>query len=132
MMLAVFAMAFGTRHVDATEHQDGLMLAVAMESLVKLAAFLAVGVFVTFCMFDGLGDLYRAGHGRPSRRARAGAQSPTLGTWVACSRCCRRAACIMLLPRQFHVTVVENRDETRLKRAALAVPALSRARSTSS
>ena len=53
LSMAAFAVLFGTRHIDATEHQDGLMLAVATESLVKLVAFLAVGVFVTFWMFDG-------------------------------------------------------------------------------
>src|SRR5207244_2436662 len=51
--MAIFAVLFGTRHIDATEHQDGLMLAVATESIVKLVAFVAVGVFVTFWMFDG-------------------------------------------------------------------------------
>ena len=52
MLLALFAVLFGTRHADATEHQDGLVLAVAVESVVKLAAFLAVGIFVTFFLFD--------------------------------------------------------------------------------
>src|SRR6478609_3730981 len=53
LAMAAFAALFGTRHIDATEHQDGLMLAVAAESIVKLVAFLAVGIFVTFWMFDG-------------------------------------------------------------------------------
>ena len=53
LLMAAFAVLFGTRHVDATEHQDGLMLAVAAESIIKLVAFLAVGVFVTFVMFPG-------------------------------------------------------------------------------
>src|SRR5712691_1558107 len=53
LTLAAFAVLFGTRHIDATEHQHGLMLAVAVESVVKLVAFVAVGAFVTFAMFDG-------------------------------------------------------------------------------
>ncbi len=53
LSMALFAVLFGTRHIDATEHQDGLMLAVAAESIVKLLSFLAVGIFVTFWMFDG-------------------------------------------------------------------------------
>src|SRR5262245_59251367 len=52
LAMAAFAVLFGTRQIDATEHQDGLMLAIATESLVKLVAFLAVGIFVTFFMFD--------------------------------------------------------------------------------
>src|SRR5271169_753584 len=53
LSLAAFAVLFGTRHIDATEHQHGLMLAVAVESVVKLVAFVAVGAFVTFGMFGG-------------------------------------------------------------------------------
>src|SRR5690606_27525655 len=55
--MAAFAMLFGTRHSDATEHQEGLMLAIATESLVKLVAFLVVGAFVLFYLFDGPVDL---------------------------------------------------------------------------
>ena len=51
LAMAVFAVLFGTRQTDATEHQHGLMLAVATESIVKLVAFLAAGAFVTFWMF---------------------------------------------------------------------------------
>ena len=54
LALALFAVLFGTRHIDATEHQDGLMLAVATELLVKLAAFLTVGVFVVYSVFGGI------------------------------------------------------------------------------
>ena len=53
LVLAGFAVAFGTRHTDATEHQDGLMMAISIESVVKLVAFLIVGGYVTFVMFDG-------------------------------------------------------------------------------
>src|SRR6267378_2377959 len=58
LSMATFAVLFGTRHIDATEHQDGLMLAIATESIVKLVAFVGVGVFVTFWMFDGPADLF--------------------------------------------------------------------------
>ena len=68
LSMAAFAVLFGTRHIDATEHQDGLMLAVATESLVKLIAFLAVGVFVTFWMFDGPAALFTQGDGAGRHR----------------------------------------------------------------
>src|SRR5690242_13630770 len=58
LAMATFAVLFGTRHIDATEHQDGLVLAIATESVIKLVAFVAVGVFVTFFMFDGPSDLF--------------------------------------------------------------------------
>ena len=55
LVMAAFAVLFGTRHIDATEHQEGLIVAVAAESLVKLAAFLTVGFFVIFSVFGGIG-----------------------------------------------------------------------------
>ena len=65
LSMATFAVLFGTRHIDATEHQDGLMLAIATESIVKLFAFLAVGIFVTFWMFGGPGALFEAARQSP-------------------------------------------------------------------
>ena len=69
LSMATFAVLFGTRHVDATEHQDGLMLAIATESIVKLLAFLAVGIFVTFSMFGGPGALFVAALQHPQTAA---------------------------------------------------------------
>src|SRR5262249_35539639 len=53
LMLAAFTILFGTRHLDATERHEGLVAAIAFESVVKLFAFLAVGVFVTFGLYHG-------------------------------------------------------------------------------
>lgn len=119
VMLAGFAMAFGTRNIDATEHQDGLVLSIAMESLVKLVAFIAVGVYVTWWMFDGLGDLTGRAAADPVITSVL-ARMPNASTWVATTLL---AACsIILLPRQFHVTVVENRDERDVRTAAWLFP----------
>ena len=120
MLLAGFAMAFGTRRIDATEHQDGLLLAVATESVVKLAAFLAVGIFVTWSMFGGPADLARQASANIDLRSMLG-QMPDFGGWAI--TILLSATCILLLPRQFHVTFVENRDESDVKTAAWLVPA---------
>src|SRR6266566_1570761 len=69
LAMAIFAVLFGTRHIDATEHQDGLMLAIATESIVKLVAFVGVGVFVTFWMFDGPRVLFAQALERPDTAA---------------------------------------------------------------
>ena len=58
--LALFAILFGTRHLEATERHEGLVAAIAFESIVKLAAFLTVGIFVTYYLHDGFADLFRA------------------------------------------------------------------------
>ena len=117
--LALFALLFGTRHRDATEHQHGLMLAVAMESIVKLAAFLIVGAYVTFVLFDGPEMMFRAAEARGDilplfERTFEG------GSWL--SMILLSLFCIILLPRQFHVAVVENNSESEVRRAAWLFP----------
>jgi Na+/proline symporter len=82
LSMAAFAVLFGTRHIDATEHQDGLMLAVAAESIVKLFAFLAVGIFVTFWMFDGPLALFNEAMQRPSTAA-IFSREPRIDTLIA-------------------------------------------------
>ncbi|MCC0040543.1 MAG: hybrid sensor histidine kinase/response regulator [Rhodobiaceae bacterium] len=120
LTLAIFAVAFGTRHIDATEHQHGLMLAIAAESLIKLAAFLAVGVYVTFFMFGGPGELLKAVAARPdiSHTFTRGLQG---GPWLTMTLLSFVAA--LLLPRQFHVAVVENNSEKEVRAAAWLFPA---------
>lgn len=119
LVLGGFAVAFGTRRIDATEHQDGLILAIATESVVKLVAFLAVGLFVVFGMFDGFDELARhviADERIWSRVTKA----PDFATWatmVPLSACA-----IILLPRQFHVMVVENHDINDIRAAKWVFP----------
>ena len=59
LMLIAFAILFGTRHIDNTERHEGLVAAVAFESVVKLLAFLLVGIFVTYGLFDGFSDVFQ-------------------------------------------------------------------------
>jgi hypothetical protein len=117
--MAAFAVLFGTRHIDATEHQDGLMLAVAAESIVKLVAFLAVGFFVTFWMFDGPVALVNEAMQRPST-ATIFSREPRLDTLIAMTLLSFVA--FIMLPRQFHVAVVENNNEDEIKRAVWLYP----------
>jgi Na+/proline symporter/signal transduction histidine kinase/CheY-like chemotaxis protein len=118
LTMAAFAVLFGTRHSDATEHQHGLMLAVATESIVKLVAFIAAGAFVTFWMFSPAELADRAM--KTPEAVRAINYAPSAGnflTMVLLSFCA-----IMLLPRQFHVTVVESSTEAEVGRARWLFP----------
>ncbi|HET9687650.1 MAG TPA: PAS-domain containing protein, partial [Pseudolabrys sp.] len=119
LSMATFAVLFGTRHIDATEHQDGLMLAIATESIVKLLAFLAVGIFVTFWMFDGPIALVNEAMQRPATAA-IFTREPRIDTLLAMTLLSFVA--IILLPRQFHVAVVENNNEKEIKRAVWLFP----------
>ena len=119
VVMAVFAVLFGTRHVDATEHQDGLMVAIAAESLVKLVAFLSVGVFVVFYAFGDAVSFYKAVVAQKDIVSRF-TQVSGASTWLVVTLL--SAICIVVLPRQFHVTVVENRSEDEIKRARWLLP----------
>ncbi len=119
LSMAAFTVLFGTRHIDATEHQDGLILAVAAESLVKLVAFLAVGIFVTFVVFNGPAALFAQALERPDV-AQALTNTQSAGAFVTMTLL--SACAIILLPRQFHVAVVENDNETEIRRAAWLFP----------
>ena len=120
LLMAAFAVLFGTRHIDATEHQDGLMLAIATESVIKLVAFLAVGSFVTFVMYPGPLALFADALQRPQTAAVL-TSIPPATTFLATTVLSLFA--IVLLPRQFHVGVVENHSEAEVRRAAWLFPA---------
>jgi Na+/proline symporter/signal transduction histidine kinase len=118
LTMAIFAVLFGTRQTDATEHQHGLMLAVATESIVKLVTFIAAGAFVTFWMFDPHELISRAM--KTPEAARAIEYVPSIGNFlcmVALSFCA-----VMMLPRQFHVSVVENSSDAEVSRARWLFP----------
>ena len=117
--LAAFSILFGTRHIEATEHHAGLVVAVAFESVVKLLAFLAVGLFVTFGLFDGFGDIFSRAAARPEM-AKLMTMELAGSNWVTLTLLAMAA--IVCLPRQFQVTVVENVDERLLTKAIWLFP----------
>ncbi|MDC5703058.1 hybrid sensor histidine kinase/response regulator [Vibrio europaeus] len=97
--LAIFTMLFGTRHIDNTEHHRGMMMAIAFESIIKLVAFLAVGLFILFLALNR-NDVELA------QIARQTYQSPNVPTLIIHTVLTMLA--IVCLPRQFHTMVVEN------------------------
>jgi len=124
LILAAFTIAFGTRHLDAAEHHQGMVAAIAFESLVKLLAFLAVGVFVTFGIYHGFGDLFSRAAAQPKLAAMMtpleGGVAGGYAGWVWLTILSMMA--IMFLPRQFQVAVIENLDEKHLKKAIWVFP----------
>jgi Na+/proline symporter/nitrogen-specific signal transduction histidine kinase len=122
MLLAAFTILFGTRHLDATERHEGLVAAVAFESLVKLLAFIAVGFFVTFWLYDGFGDIFSRAAQVPELGALLtfGGAAGNYTTWASLTFL--SMAAIMFLPRQWQVTVVENVDERHLTKAIWLFP----------
>ena len=120
LLLAAFTILFGVRHLDASERHEGMVAAIAFESIVKLVAFLAVGIFATFFLHDGFADLF-------DKAERAGVLNPMIaedtgdyGNWYALT--ILAALAVMMLPRQFQVSVVENSSEGHLRRAVWMFP----------
>src|SRR5215470_14132561 len=122
MLLAAFTILFGTRHLDATERHEGLVAAVAFESLVKLLAFIAVGLFVTFWMYRGFGDIFSRAEIAPetSGLLTFGTEGGGYATWASLTFL--SMASVLFLPRQFQVAVVENVDERHLAKAIWLFP----------
>lgn len=120
LVLAAFTILFGTRHLDASERHEGMVAAIAFESIVKLLAFLAVGLFVTFSLHDGFADLF-------DKAEAAGLLNPFIAhpdagyqNWFSLTLLA--ALAVMMLPRQFQVAVVENSAEHHLRRAVWMFP----------
>lgn len=121
LLLAAFTILFGTRHLDATERHEGMVAAIAFESLVKLIAFLAVGVYVTYGLFGGFGDLFgRAADTPDLAHLLTFEETQSYGSWLWLILLSMLA--ILLLPRQWQVAVVENVDERHIKTAMWLFP----------
>ena len=125
LALAGFTMVFGARHLDSTEKHEGMVAAIAFESVVKLVAFIAVGAFVTWGLFNGPGDLFERALAVPELHKLLNlTQSPgqkfAYEQWFALTLLSMLS--VVFLPRQFQMMVVENVAEAHLKRAAWAFP----------
>ncbi|MEI6305441.1 MAG: SpoIIE family protein phosphatase, partial [Deltaproteobacteria bacterium] len=122
LVLSLFSLIFGARRLVSSERHEGLMAAIAFESLVKVAAMICVGLFVTYYLFDGFSDIFNrfrlADQDMYSRLFTLGKgnNSPVFTTLFI------SMGAIMLLPRQFHVMVIENSDEEHIKKAMWLFP----------
>jgi PAS domain S-box-containing protein len=123
VVLGVFGILFGARNPDFTQAQRGLLTAVAVESVVKLLAFLTAGVWVTWVLFGGIGDILGRALADPEvRRLLTLGEAPTASftRWAALLFVSMMA--VMFLPRQFHVLVVQNQDERHVAAASWMFP----------
>ncbi|WP_313130364.1 hybrid sensor histidine kinase/response regulator [Stutzerimonas nitrititolerans] len=117
--LALFTILFGTRNLDVTEHHRGMVLAIAFESLIKLLAFIAVGLFVTFGLYNGFGDLFNQAHDSAEL---SDYWAETINWPAMLVQTTVAMMAIVCLPRQFHVTVVENIDPRDFRLARWVFP----------
>jgi Na+/proline symporter/nitrogen-specific signal transduction histidine kinase len=113
--LGFFTILFGTRNLDANERHTGVVAAIAVEAVVKLAALLAVGAFVVWGLAAGPADIIARIDASPIAdwRLEPGRWTGLLFT---------AGAAVITLPRMFQVIVVENAGERQLATAAWAFP----------
>ena len=123
LVLAGFSMVFGTRHLDTTERHEGMVATIAFESVVKLVAFLAVGLFVVYGLFDGLADVFAQAMASPELNKLVGLEQGSPFAWTQWfALILLSMLSVMFLPRQFQVMVVENVHERHLRRAVWVFP----------
>ena len=123
LVLAGFAMVFGARHLDTTERHEGMVAAIAFESVVKLVAFLLVGFFVVYGLFDGLGDLFARAQAVPQLQQLLRLEQGGQFAWAQWFGLMLLSMfSVVFLPRQFQVMVVENVREDHLRRAVWVFP----------
>jgi PAS domain S-box-containing protein len=122
LVLGVFAIIFGARKLDASERHGGLVFAVAFESAYKLIAFLLVGVFVTYGIFNGFGDIFsRIKAGPFAHLLTLGENAPqSYLEWTSLTFLSMMA--VLFLPRQFHMAVVENYSPDHIRKAMWLFP----------
>ncbi len=124
IILGVFSIIFGARHLDSSERHEGLVAAIALESVVKIIAFVAAGLFVTYGLFDGFADIFHDFLIRfPERRhlLMLGTGENSYAHWFSMTVISMMA--IMFLPRQFHIMVIENCREEHIRSAMWRFPA---------
>ena len=119
--LALFASYYGTRYADASVKRKGIVTAVAMESILKLVFFVIIGVYVSFFVFDGFDDIYqKASMLKDFHKKNTIGGLPQAINWFLL--CLLSMFAIFLLPRQFHVSVVENNRERHVNYAVWLFP----------
>lgn len=124
--ISTFGILFGARTLATKVRHEGLVAAIAFESIVKLIAFLAVGIYVTYVLFDGFVDIFTrmsVEHPRlfDNLTTLAGQGEPSYPDWA--TNLFLAMGSIMLLPRQFQIMVIENSDEKHIKEAMWRFPA---------
>jgi len=121
-LMIFFTIVFGVRRLDTTERHQGMVAAVAAESLVKLVALLAAGLFVTFFVFNGFSDIFGRLAATPLSEQSFPGTSASVPFVTVCSYLFLAMSAFMFLPRQFHVAVVENSNENHIRTAMWLFP----------
>lgn len=121
ILMIFFTIIFGIRKLDPTERHEGMMTIVAIESLVKLFAIMLIGFFIIFVVMDGVQDILLQADKQKFFKSLAIEEGGAgYANWVSVLILSMFA--IMFLPRQFHVSVVENSNEKHISTVMWVFP----------
>ncbi len=115
LVLIIFSILFGARQAAINKQSQGLVLAIAFSSIIKLFALTAVGIFATFFVFDGVTDLF-------AQSQQAANIQPVSNSYFAISQAILGMITIFILPQQYHMIMIENHQENELKSARYLYP----------
>lgn len=121
LIIALFSSYYGTKYVDASEKRLGIISAVAVESFLKLIFFVILGLYVTFGVFNGFGDIYNQAS-KLADFAQKNTYNGLEGGFNWLIMLLLSISCIFVLPRQFHTSIVENRKERHIRTAIWLFP----------
>ncbi|MEL6561167.1 MAG: histidine kinase, partial [Bacteroidota bacterium] len=119
-ILALFIVIFGTRNIETATKNHGLVSVIAFEAIVKFVAFLSVGIFICYFIFDGVGDIFSQAAAKPELAELFTMKPSQVDEWFASLSLAFLA--VLFLPRQFQTAVLENNNENNLRKAVWVFP----------
>ncbi len=122
IILAVFTLLFGSRKLDPNERHEGLVASIAFESIIKLTAFFAVGIYVTYGIYSGFADVFQLAYEEEKLRQLFTLESSAINNTSWLSLIILSMSAILFLPRQFHIAVVENTNVNFVWKASWLFP----------
>lgn len=121
VLFIVFTIIMGVRRLDPTERHPGMVGVLVIDNIVKVCVFCAVGIFVTYYLYHGFGDIFRQANDKAFLlRIALDRETVSYATWA--TYLVLSMSAILFLPRQFHVAVIENSDEKHIRTAMWLFP----------
>ncbi len=123
ILMISFTIIFGVRRLDPTERHQGMVVSIAVESVIKLVAFLSIGIFVCYILFDGIDDVFMHWQNEHPFSKLTSSINPNdvpLDLWI--TYLILGASSILFLPRQFHIAVVENSNVDHIRTSKWLFP----------
>jgi len=120
LIITLFTIVFGMRKLNLTERHPSMVFIVAVQSVVKIVSFLTAGIFITYFLYHGVGDIFTQVSANPDLLATQKQHIPSFSSWFSYLLISMTA--ITFLPRQFHVTVIENTNKKYLRTAIWLLP----------